>query len=149
MHASFDSLMLRVLLVPLVAGLQLFAVYVLLHGHYGPGGGFVAGILVAAGMILPRLAGREPDRLSVTPRAAAVLSVAGIFLFASVAAAPMFLGQPPLDYAALPIGATDAARRSMGILLIEVGVTLAVSGAMLAIFFALGAEVGGGRSADD
>lgn len=141
--------MLRVLLVPLVAVLQLFAVYVLLHGHYGPGGGFVAGILVAAGMILPHLAGREPDSLTVTPRGASVMAVAGILLFAGVAAASMLVGRPPLDYAALPIGATDAARRSMGILLIEVGVTLAVAGAMLAIFFALGDELGGGRPDGD
>lgn len=143
MLAPFDSLMLRVLLAPLVAVLQLFAVYVLLHGHYGPGGGFVAGILVAAGMILPRLAGREPDRLSVTPRGASVMAVAGILLFALIAAASVLTGGPPLDYAALPLGATDAARRSMGILLIEVGVTLAVAGAMLAIFYGLSEEVGG------
>jgi multicomponent Na+:H+ antiporter subunit B len=144
MLAPFDSLMLRVLLVPLVAVLQLFAVYVLLHGHYGPGGGFVAGILVAAGMILPRLAGREPDRLSVTPRGAAVMAVAGILIFALTAVASVVVGQPPLDYAALPIGATDPERRSMGILLIEVGITLAVAGAMLAIFYGLAQEVGGG-----
>ena len=149
MPGSFDSLMLRVVLAPLVAGLQLFAVYVLLHGHYGPGGGFVAGILIAAGMILPRLAGREPHGFAVTPRRAAGLAVAGIFLFASIAAASMLVGRAPLDYAALPIGLTDAARRSMGILLIEVGVTMAVSGAMVAIFFALREDVGGGGADDD
>lgn len=149
MQSPFDSLMLRVLLGPMVAALQLFAIYVLLHGHYGPGGGFVAGILVAAAMILPRLAGREPNRLSVTPRGAARMAVAGMLLFAGIAAASMLAGRPPLDYAALAIGATDAARRSMGILLIEVGVTLAVAGAMLAIFFALGEEVGEGRPGSD
>lgn len=141
--------MLRVLLAPLVAVLQLFAVYVLLHGHYGPGGGFVAGILVATGMILPRLAGRHPDRLSVTPRGAAVMAVAGILFFAAVAAAPLVWNRPPLDYAALAIGAGESARRSMGILLIEVGVTLAVAGAMLAIFFALSAPVGGEEDGGD
>lgn len=135
--------MLQVVMVPLVAVLQLFGMYVLLHGHYGPGGGFVAGILLAAGMILPRLAGRQSDRFSLGPRSAALVAVSGILVFVAVAVAPMFTGQPPLDYAALPIGTTDAARRSMGILLIEVGVTLAVAGAMLAIFFALSAKIGG------
>jgi multicomponent Na+:H+ antiporter subunit B len=147
MLTPFDSLMLRVVLAPLVAALQLFGMYVLLHGHYGPGGGFVAGILLAAGMILPRLAGRPSDRFSLGPRGAAVLSVLGILFFVGVAVASMFAGRPPLDYAALPIGATAAARRSMGILLIEVGVTMAVAGAMLAIFFALSARVGGDRAA--
>lgn len=139
--------MLRVVLVPLVAALQLFGMYVLLHGHYGPGGGFVAGILLAAGMILPRLAGRPADQLSLGPRQAALLSVAGILVFAGVAVASMLVGRPPLDYGALPIGPTVPERRSMGILLIEVGVTMAVAGAMLAIFFGLSSRIGGEEAA--
>lgn len=141
--------MLRVVLVPLVAALQLFGVYVLLHGHYGPGGGFVAGILLAAGMILPRLAGRPPDRLSMQPRSAALLAVGGILVFAAVAVAPMMVGSAPLDYAALPLAPDIPGRRSMGILLIEVGVAMAVTGAMLAIFFALGARIGGDATDGD
>lgn len=141
MPSSFDSLMLRMAIAPMVAVIQLFAVYVLLNGHYGPGGGFVAGILFAAGLILPRLAGLTPTPPSISPRGAAVMAVLGILWFAAVAVAPMFVGHAPLDYAALPIGATAPARRYVGILLIEVGVTLAVAGAMLAIFYALGARV--------
>lgn len=149
MQRPFDSLMLHVVLVPLVAALQLFGMYVLMHGHYGPGGGFVAGILLAAGIILPRLAGREPDRLSLGPRAATLVAVAGILVFAAVAVAPMLAGRAPLDYAALPIGATDPARRSMGILLIEIGVAMAVTGAMVAIFFALASRIGGEEGPGD
>lgn len=134
--------MLRVLLAPLLAVLHLFGVYVLIHGHYGPGGGFVAGILVAAAMILPRLVGWDPKRLSVSPRGAAVTAVAGILLFAALGAASIVLGQPFLDYAALPLGSTVPARRSMGILLIEIGVALAVAGSMLALFYALTAKLG-------
>jgi len=142
MPHPFESLMLRVLLAPLLAVLHLFGVYVLIHGHYGPGGGFVAGILVAAAMILPRLVGWDPERLSLSPRGAAVMAVAGILLFAALGAASMVLGQPPLDYAALPLGSTVPARRSMGILLIEIGVALAVAGSMLALFYALTGKLG-------
>ena len=80
MPRPFESLMLRVLLAPLLAVLHLFGVYVLIHGHYGPGGGFVAGILVAAAMILPRLVGWAPERLSLSTRGAAVTAVTGILL---------------------------------------------------------------------
>jgi hypothetical protein len=48
-----------------------------------------------------------------------------------------------LDYAVLPIASDTAYRRYLGILLIEVGVTLAVAGAMLAIFYALSGPLGG------
>lgn len=142
MIRSFDSLMLRTLLGPLLAAMQLFGVYVLLHGHYGPGGGFVAGILFAAAMILPRLAGRPLGRLALSPRAAAIMAAVGILFFTAVGVAPMLLGGPALDYDVLPIADAPAYRHSMGILLIEIGVTLAVAGAMLSIFYALSGKAG-------
>jgi hypothetical protein len=61
MIRPFDSLMLRTLLGPLVAAMQLFAVYVLVHGHYSPGGGFQAGILLA-GVADPADAGERGAR---------------------------------------------------------------------------------------
>jgi multicomponent Na+:H+ antiporter subunit B len=144
MIRSFDSLMLRTLLTPLLAALQLFAVYVLLHGHYSPGGGFVAGVLLAASMILPRLAtGTPTGRLALSPRGAAVMAVVGIMIFAGAGIVPMFVGQPMLDYSVLPLATDVAYRRSHAILLIEVGVTLAVAGAMLSIFYALSEPLGG------
>jgi len=137
--------MLRTLLGPLVAAMQLFAIYVLIHGHYSPGGGFQAGILLAASMILPRLAlGRPPGRLALTPGGAGVLTAVGVLIFAGFGAVAVLFGQPMLDYSVLvPLGADLAARRSLAILLIEVGVTLAVAGAMLSIFYALSGELGG------
>jgi multicomponent Na+:H+ antiporter subunit B len=144
MIRSFDSLMLRTTLGPLLAAMQLFSVYILLHGHYSPGGGFVAGVLFAASMILPRLTFGQPQgRLAVGPRSAALMAVAGIVIFAGIGVAPMFAGAAMLDYGVLPLAAEAAYRRSMGILLIEVGITLAVAGAMLSIFYALSGPVGG------
>lgn len=143
MIRSFDSLMLRTLMPPLLAVMQLFAVYVLLHGHYSPGGGFVAGVLFAASMILPRLTlGHPVGRLALSARAAAVMASIGIIFFSAIGIAPMIVGQPPLDYGVLPLAATAAYRRSMGILLIEVGITMAVAGAMLSIFYALSDPAG-------
>jgi multicomponent Na+:H+ antiporter subunit B len=144
MIRPFDSLMLRTLLGLLVAAMQLFAFYVLIHGHYSPGGGFQAGILLGASMILPRLAlGRPSGRWALRPGGAGVLTAVGVLIFAGLGSIPMLMGQPMLDYSALPLGADLAMRRSLAILLIEVGVTLAVAGAMLSIFYALSGKLGG------
>jgi multicomponent Na+:H+ antiporter subunit B len=144
MIRPFDSLMLRTLLGPLVAAMQLFAFYILLHGHYSPGGGFQAGILLGASMILPRLAlGRPSGRFALTAGGAGVLTAVGVLIFAGIGAAAMLYGRPMLDYGVLPLGSDIAARRSLAILLIEVGVTLAVAGAMLSIFYALSGKLGG------
>jgi multicomponent Na+:H+ antiporter subunit B len=144
MIRPFDSVMLRTLLGPLVAALQLFAVYVLLHGHYSPGGGFQAGILVAASLILPLLTvGRQPGGKTLSMRGAITLTAVGVLIFTLIGVASLFLGGTMLDYGVLPLGAEAAERRSLGILLIEVGVTLAVAGAMVAIFYGLAGGVGG------
>lgn len=145
MSRPVESPMIRVVLAPLLGVLHLFGVYLLVHGHYGPGGGFVAGILIAAAMVVPRLVGWAPDRLSLSPRGAALTAVAGILLFAAVGAASLLVSRPLLDYAALPLGSTAPARRSMGILLIEVGVAVAVAGSMLALFYALFGRPGDAR----
>jgi multicomponent Na+:H+ antiporter subunit B len=144
MIRPFDSLMLRTLLGPLVASMQLFAVYVLLHGHYSPGGGFQAGILLAASMILPLLAtGRGSGQIVVPLRTAVVMTAVGVAIFSGLGAVSLLWGQPMLDYAVLPLAAEPAYRRSLAILLIEVGVTLAVAGAMISIFYGLVGRLGG------
>jgi multicomponent Na+:H+ antiporter subunit B len=143
MIRPFTSPMLRLLMALLRGAIQLFAVYVVLHGHYAPGGGFVAGTLFAASMILPRLAaGTQQARYTLSPRGALVLSSAGILLFAAVGAASMLFGSTLLDYAALPIADTAAERRSLAVLLVELGVTMAVAGAMLSIFLSLAGDEG-------
>jgi multicomponent Na+:H+ antiporter subunit B len=144
MIRSFDSVMLRTLLGPLIAAMQIFAVYVLLHGHYSPGGGFQAGILLGASMILPRLvAGQPAGRLALSPRGAAILTAIGVLIFAGIGVYAVLVGSPMLDYSVLPIADYVPARRSLAILLIEVGVTFAVAGAMLSIFYTLASRLGG------
>ena len=57
MNDRYDSVILhfilRVFMVPLII---VFGVYVLLHGELSPGGGFQAGAIVAAALLLVRLA---------------------------------------------------------------------------------------------
>lgn len=143
MIRPFNSLMLRLLMAFLRGAIQLFAVYVVLHGHYAPGGGFVAGTLFAASLILPRLT-EDPTQAkhTLSPRGALVLAASGILLFAAVAAASLFFGSTLLDYAVLPIAESAADRRSLAVLFVELGVTMAVAGAMLSIFLALSGEQG-------
>lgn len=138
----FNSLMLRLLMSLLRGSIALFGVYVVLHGHYAPGGGFVAGALFAAAMILPRLlAGGPEDPWMLAPRGALVLAASGILLIATVAALPLASGAVLFDYSALPLADAAADRRSTAATFLEIGVAMAVAGAMLSIFLSLtGAE---------
>lgn len=143
MSRPFNSAMLQLLMALLRGAIQLFGVYVLLHGHYAPGGGFVAGSLFAAGMILPRLLeGGTARGTTFGPRGALVLAGLGILIFAGVGVWSLFLGGTLLDYGLLPLAEEVADRRSLAVLLVETGVTMAVAGAMLSIFLALAGEQG-------
>ena len=59
---SHDSIIVRTLGRIVIPVAQLFGFYVLIFGQYGPGGGFVGGVVLAASMILANLIfGRDAE----------------------------------------------------------------------------------------
>lgn len=143
MTQRFESLMLATMLGPLVAVLQLFALYVVIHGHYSPGGGFQAGVLLACSMILPLLVhgsqARRRGFMVINQNQAVALASLGVLIYTAIGVASLFSGAQMLDYDQLPAldAMPPADRHSLGILLIELGVMLGVAGAVVAIFLAL------------
>jgi multicomponent Na+:H+ antiporter subunit B len=113
---------------------QVFALYVLVHGHDSPGGGFQAGVIMAAVYILRALAlGQGADDPPPVEQRWLALAAAGalIYLMAGLVALPT--GRAFLDYAAFP-AATVTTARYLGILVIEIGVTVAVAASLILLF---------------
>ncbi|MGM0574882.1 MAG: Na(+)/H(+) antiporter subunit B [Myxococcota bacterium] len=121
------------LLVPLV---QLYALYVVFHGHYSPGGGFQGGVIIAASYILVALGlGEDEFRRRIRERSLATWSGVGVAVFAGVGALSWLYDASFLDYGALSFLAEDPPdRRAMGILLVEIGVAITVASGLLLIF---------------
>lgn len=136
MIAAFDSVVVRTAVRILVPFIQLFALYVLFHGHESPGGGFQGGTILAASVILARLTQDPSLGLRYLPRESAIrLGAAGVLVYFGVGAVPLVMGRPFLDYSALPLPGVPAAElRALGILGVEIGVALAVTGVLVAIF---------------
>jgi multicomponent Na+:H+ antiporter subunit B len=134
-----DELIPRIVGRLLVPFILLFGLYVQFHGEYGPGGGFQAGALIAAGFILFALVEGEGRTLEALPwKALMALTVLGALLYVAVGLAGIFLGSQFLDYSVL---ASDAAKgQQMGIILIELGVGMTVTGVLLSIFHAFAAR---------
>lgn len=133
------------LLVPV---LQLFAFYVLAHGHVSPGGGFQGGVIMGASFILVALARDLPaamDRLSMD-RAVALAAV-GILIYGGIGLFSMVLGGEFLDYAelshVLPVSREMARYHAM--LGVEIGVGFTVAAIMFVIYANLSTR---GRLAD-
>jgi multicomponent Na+:H+ antiporter subunit B len=117
---------------------QLFALYVLVHGHDSPGGGFQAGVILAGSYILLALGlGGEALERHVDESRWIALAATGVLLYVVTGV----IGLPErafLDYSALPGGGVRA--HWLGILLIETGVTLAVMTTLVVIFCRLAAR---------
>ncbi len=127
------------LMVPFVL---VFGVYVIMHGHYGPGGGFAGGVVLAVGAVLARLTLDRALADRCFPRWLPVTAMGvGMVLFLLVALWPLAAGSDLLDYAGLPGAAVEASRlRYLGIMAVEVGVGAVVFGGILLIFDVLAGE---------
>jgi multicomponent Na+:H+ antiporter subunit B len=121
------------LIVPFI---QIFALYVITHGHYGPGGGFQGGVILAASMLLLRLTlGEKVEHRRFSPRAATVTAVVGMLIYFAAGILPLLAGGEFLDYGQLPIpGLHGPELRYMGVFIVETGVGMVVWGTMVTIF---------------
>ncbi len=128
------DLVLRVVVKLLIPFILLFALYVQFHGDFGPGGGFQAGVILAAAVILYALIYGLVDARKVVPEALVESMMAiGVLLYAGVGLAGLFLGGNYLDYFVLDHDSVHGQHR--GIFWVEVGVATTVSGVMLKIFY--------------
>lgn len=134
-----SHLILRViskLLIPLIA---LYAFYVQFHGDFGPGGGFQAGVILAAAVILYALIfGLDAAKKAVPPSWVRVGMSLGVLLYGGTGVLTWLLGAEFLNYSVL---AHDAAHgQHYGIIAVELGVLFAVASVMVAIYYAFGSR---------
>ena len=124
------------LLIPFIV---LFGLYVQFHGDFGPGGGFQAGALISAGIILyALLEGERSALLAVPQKLLTFLATGGAILFTTVGVFGMLLGGNFLDYSVL--AADSVAGQHLGLLLVEFAVGLTVTGVLLTIFHCFAAR---------
>lgn len=122
------------LLLPII---QLFALYVVAHGHHSPGGGFQGGVIFGAGFILLALARDLRAAQNWVPEKRVLnLAGAGVLIYAGFGVAALLLGANFLDYARLdgllPGDAKMARYHSM--LGVEIGVAFTVAAIIFSIY---------------
>ena len=128
-------IVLRVVAKLLIPVILLFALYVQFHGDYGPGGGFQAGVIFGAGLILYALIfGLQTMKKVVSPSFVHYMSGVGLLLFAGIGVVSLFKDGNYLDYSVL--SADPVHGQHLGILLIELGVGITVAFVMVSLFYA-------------
>ena len=129
-----EYLVLRVITKLLTPFFLLFALYVQFHGDFGPGGGFQAGVIFAAGFILYALTFGVDNAQRILPEGILRAGLAGgVLLYAGVGVAALLLGGNYLDYSVLEHNPVKG--QHLGILLIEFGVGATVSCVMITVFY--------------
>ncbi|MEE4173694.1 MAG: DUF4040 domain-containing protein [Xanthomonadales bacterium] len=117
----------------------LFALYVQFHGEYSPGGGFQAGALFAAAIILYGLLEGRPAAASIIPtRILRIMAAGGALIYGGVGVVTLVLGGNFLEYTVLNDDPVVA--QQFGIIVIEAGVGITVAGVLLAIYHAFAAR---------
>lgn len=132
-------IILRVVSKFLIPFIALFAFYVQFHGDFGPGGGFQAGVILAASVILYALLfGLDAAKKAFPPSWIRIGMTIGVLLYGGTGVLAWILGGEFLNYSVL---AHDAAHgQHYGILAIELGVLVTVATVMVAIFYAFGSR---------
>lgn len=118
----------------LIPFLLMYGFYVQLHGEESAGGGFQAGVIVAAAFILHAMVfGLEKTKVVLPLSWLQCFSAMGVLIYGGVGVVAMLKGGNYLDYSPLLADPVDGQR--LGVMLIEAGVGITVFSVMLTIYY--------------
>lgn len=121
----------------LVPFIQLFALYVIAHGHHSPGGGFQGGVILGASMILVAISHNMRTAIGrISEKTDNLLMPTGVFIYAGIGTLCLILGANFLDYSGLStiLFSGPIMARSHGIFGVEIGVGITVMAVMISIY---------------
>lgn len=119
-----------------------FSLYLLLVGHYGPGGGFSGGLVAGLAFVLRYIAGGSADFGAAVRLRPPVLIGSGLLVALLTAAAPAVVGSPVLSSAklALDLPVLGSVELQTSVFL-DCGVYLLIVGVVVDLLRTLGAGV--------
>lgn len=123
----------------LVPPMLLFALYLLMAGHNRPGGGFVAGLTMAAAVVLRAQARSVSDALALLPVVPMRMLAAGLLTASLAAISPLLVGGNVMDQPFIEVDLPLFAHVKLTTAFIfDIGVATLVVGVMGAVLEAFG-----------
>jgi len=133
-----DDIIIKAVARIMIPFIQIYALYVIMHGHHSPGGGFQGGVILGASYILFLLThGLEETKARMSEIKAGLFSSFGLLIYSGIGLLCLLLGSNYLNYGKLSVvlKVIPAQARSLGILGVEIGVGITVMAVMFSIFF--------------
>ena len=117
----------------------LYGIYIIMHGHLTPGGGFAGGTIIAGSFILLVIAfGSEFLALKKEETGSSILESSAILVFLAIAAAGLLIGGVGVFFVNfLPKGTVGNLISAGTIPLFNIAVGIEVAAALLTVFLAL------------
>jgi len=132
-----ESVIIRTVVRIMVPFIELFALYVIIHGAGGPGGGFQGGVIFGAAIILyAMIYGIAEGKKKVSDALDKILASTGLVIYAGTGLLCILFGGMFLQYGAVPLIPGDPAMVSKYLIdLVEVGIGTTVAAVMISLFF--------------
>lgn len=140
MVKGIDDIIIRTGSRIMVPFMQIYSLYVFVHGHGSPGGGFQGGCIMAASFILLAVSyNLDEAKKRLTERTNAIFCSLGVFIYAGTGLVPLLFGGNFLDYSKWSriLPTNEVMARYYGMAFIELGVQITVMAVMVSIFFDL------------
>lgn len=152
MVQDLDNVVIKTVSRILVPFMQIYSLYVFVHGHGSTGGGFQGGCIMAASFILLGVAFNLKEvRKRFRERNNAIMCALGVFIYTGTGYLAFLSSGNFLDYGTLSnLLPTDPIKaRYYGMAMIELGVQITVMAVMLSIFLDLVTAGSGGEIPED
>lgn len=123
--------------------IQLYALYVVAHGDFSPGGGFQGGVIFGSSLILLAISYDLKTLVNrIKEKVLGIYAAIGVLIYVGIGAICMPMGGNFLDYSKLaPLVPGDPHHiRALGMLGIEIGVGIAVTAVMAIIYINIVSE---------
>lgn len=129
-----DNVLMRVAARWNMPFLIIFSLYTQTHGELGPGGGFQAGVMIAAAFIVYGMVFGADVMQRIVPRwLTDFMAAGGVLIYAGTGVYCMLQGYPFLDYTAIN-PANPGGAEPWGMVAVEWGVGITVAAVMMTIF---------------
>ena len=127
----------------LIPFIQIYALYVVAHGDFSPGGGFQGGVIFGSSLILLAISYDLKTLVKrIKEKVLGIFAALGVLIYVGIAALCMPMGGNFLDYGKLaPLVPGDPHHvRALGMLGVEIGVGIAVMAIMAIIYINIVSE---------
>ncbi len=135
-----DDIIVRSITRIVIPFVMLYGIYIVLHGHISPGGGFSGGALVGSSLILYTLVfGVDKARKKFSHRVSEIAESGGILLYLMVGILGIFLSGSFLSNqsAGFPMGELGSLLSGGIIPILMIGIGVKVASTMISLFHIL------------